>query len=91
MPDRSRPSWSKWLLVIGAFALSASAVLNLFDGAYLSALTWICFAAVMGLILAEAEERGGILAVLLWIFLAGAVLASLANLFLWGQAFFLGG
>lgn len=82
------PSWSKWLLIIGVLALSASAVLNLFDGAYLFAFTQLCLVALLGLMLVRAEERGGILAVLLWVFLAGTALASLASLALWGQEFF---
>lgn len=88
MPSRSRPSWSNWLLTIGAFALSASAIINLFDGAYLFALMQVSLVASFSLMLAKAEERGGILAALLWIFLTVAVLSSLASLFLWGQEFF---
>lgn len=73
------PSRRKWFSVMTlGFVLVAA--LQLAGGAYLIAFTSVCFAIFSVLISAGAEEKGGILNMLLWTFLAGAVVASLFSL-----------
>lgn len=54
-------------------------VFSLLDGNYWSAFTFSCIAAGLGLILVGAEERGGFLRALVWVFLVTAVLSGLAR------------
>lgn len=75
---RSSPR-KKWFMMM-ALGFTLSALLSLIGGAYLIAFTSVCFAIFSVLISAGAEEKGGILNMLLWAFLAGAVVASLFSL-----------
>lgn len=81
MPQDSVPTSrrKKWLL-FAVLGFAVSSFFSLLGGAYLPALAWAGMAATMGTSLAGAEDKGGILYILLWVFMATAVLASLAAL-----------
>ncbi len=68
----SRKAWPFALLAILSFVATLTAVI---DGDYLRALFHACLTATFGLLAGRANERGGVLAALMWAFFGVSVLA----------------